>query len=253
MKKNVILICSLIISSLAYSQVGINTPNPQGTLHVDGAKDNPETGTPDPTQQSNDFTVTSNGDVGVGTTTPTNKLEVNSGTPNASGLKLTNLTSATPISGGATLGVDAAGNVVTVTGSAFTITSETIVAPATTTIPVGQTATLLNFTLPSAGTYLIIYNTRGQIQGEPSGLTSFLTTQAGTLIPNTEVLVTASGVNAVGNGRNGGTGTGTFIVTVTAPTTYSLRVKATGSAVVSGNVFNDTNGRTSVTFTKIAP
>ncbi|MGE8536733.1 hypothetical protein [Chryseobacterium sp. JV274] len=77
MGKKTILLCSLIISSLAYSQVGINTTNPQGTFHVDGAKDNPSTGAPSTAQQANDFTVTPAGTVGIGVTVPTNTLDVN--------------------------------------------------------------------------------------------------------------------------------------------------------------------------------
>jgi hypothetical protein len=82
MKKNLILLCLMIISALAYSQVGISTPNPQGVLHVDGAKDNPNTGSPNAAQQANDFIVTPSGNVGLGTTTPTVKLELNNGTTN---------------------------------------------------------------------------------------------------------------------------------------------------------------------------
>ncbi|WP_449401336.1 hypothetical protein [Chryseobacterium wanjuense] len=35
-----------VISSTFNAQVGINTSNPQATLHVDGAKDNPAAGAP---------------------------------------------------------------------------------------------------------------------------------------------------------------------------------------------------------------
>ncbi|WP_262483947.1 hypothetical protein [Chryseobacterium sp. Leaf405] len=34
---------SLLATGLAFSQVGINTSNPQGAFHVDAAKDNPAT------------------------------------------------------------------------------------------------------------------------------------------------------------------------------------------------------------------
>lgn len=61
---------------IAFSQVGINTPNPQGILHVDGAKDNPATGSPTDAQQANDFTVTSAGNVGIGNTTPLSNLHI---------------------------------------------------------------------------------------------------------------------------------------------------------------------------------
>ncbi len=62
----------MTVSSLAYAQVGIgiNTPNPQGVLHLDGAKDNPATGTSTADQQANDFVITSKGSMGVGTYAP---------------------------------------------------------------------------------------------------------------------------------------------------------------------------------------
>ncbi|KMQ66730.1 hypothetical protein ACM46_04270 [Chryseobacterium angstadtii] len=76
MKKKIILILSIILSGSVYSQVGINTPNPQGVLHVDAAKDNPSTGTPTTAQQLNDFVVTSSGNVGIGTNTPSEKIDI---------------------------------------------------------------------------------------------------------------------------------------------------------------------------------
>ena len=60
----------LSIPILALSQVGVNTNNPQGIFHVDGAKDNPDTGSSTPFQDANDFIITSDGSVGVGTTSP---------------------------------------------------------------------------------------------------------------------------------------------------------------------------------------
>jgi hypothetical protein len=68
--KKTILFLAFIASGIIYSQVGINTSNPRGIFHVDGLKDNPVTGAPTAPQGSNDFTVTSNGSVGIGTTTP---------------------------------------------------------------------------------------------------------------------------------------------------------------------------------------
>lgn len=56
----------------------------------------------------------SNGNVGIGTSTPSSAFELASGTANTSGLRFTNLTSATPVSTGQALGVDAGGNLVTV-------------------------------------------------------------------------------------------------------------------------------------------
>ncbi|ASW74154.1 hypothetical protein IQ37_03215 [Chryseobacterium piperi] len=70
MKKKFLTIGMLSISATAISQVGINTPNPQATFHIDGAKDNEITGIPTAKQQSNDFVVTSEGNTGIGTTKP---------------------------------------------------------------------------------------------------------------------------------------------------------------------------------------
>ncbi|SEM81763.1 hypothetical protein SAMN05421856_1071, partial [Chryseobacterium taichungense] len=55
-----------------------------------------------------------NNRVGIGTTSPSAKLEVNSGTANTSGLKFTNLNSSTAVGTGQALGVDSSGNVITV-------------------------------------------------------------------------------------------------------------------------------------------
>ncbi|WP_419869947.1 hypothetical protein [Chryseobacterium sp. CT-SW4] len=70
MKKNILILSAVLFSSFAFSQVGINTTNPQGVFNVDGAKDNPVTGIPTAAQQSNDFVVTSSGNIGIGTASP---------------------------------------------------------------------------------------------------------------------------------------------------------------------------------------
>ncbi|NDW08805.1 hypothetical protein [Dysgonomonas sp. 520] len=58
----------------ANAQVGINTENPQGALHIDPKKDtNGSTGTGD------DVIVTESGNVGIGTITPQTKLVVTDG------------------------------------------------------------------------------------------------------------------------------------------------------------------------------
>lgn len=72
---------SIMFNSFAcvYSQVGINTVNPQALFHIDGAKDNPSAGLPSPIQQANDFVVTSNGSIGIGTNLPASSaiLDIN--------------------------------------------------------------------------------------------------------------------------------------------------------------------------------
>lgn len=212
MKNKFLLLSSLCMGIIVSAQVGVNTSNPQTSFHVDGNRDNAVAGAPTVAQQANDFAVTSAGNVGIGTITPTAKVEINSGTANTSGLKLTNLTATTPLSSGATLGVDASGNVVTVPGSAFIPASGREVlsgggfreynpVPTSTPANVVFDYNLMSFTLPSAGTYLVTYAIRGEIQlsgaaaSDPEGfMTTFLSTlpSAGNVIPNTEVLVMSS-------------------------------------------------------------
>lgn len=81
MKKNFFITFILLTCYFnSFGQVGINTVNPQGVFNIDGAKDNPATGTPSLSQQDNDFVVTSTGSVGIGITLPNNsaKLDISS-------------------------------------------------------------------------------------------------------------------------------------------------------------------------------
>jgi len=93
MKKNIIISIGLLLSGFSYSQVGINTSNPQGIFNIDGGKDNPTTGSAHtPAQQLNDFTVLANGNTGIGTIVPDKKLHIVTGgtalSPNPTGFKL---------------------------------------------------------------------------------------------------------------------------------------------------------------------
>lgn len=93
MKKNIIISIGLLLSGFSYSQVGINTTNPQGIFNIDGGKDNPTTGSAhSDAQQLNDFTVTAAGNVGIGKIAPSTKLHITTGgtaaTPNPSGFRL---------------------------------------------------------------------------------------------------------------------------------------------------------------------
>ncbi|WP_131707620.1 hypothetical protein [Chryseobacterium angstadtii] len=58
-------------------QVGINTTNPRGTLHIDGGKNNSLTGAPTDVQSTDDFIVLPTGSVGIGTASPKGKLDLN--------------------------------------------------------------------------------------------------------------------------------------------------------------------------------
>ncbi|GAA5083817.1 hypothetical protein GCM10023210_02900 [Chryseobacterium ginsengisoli] len=80
MKKQLFSVISVMtFSMISFAQVGINTNNPQSTLHIDGSKDNPSSGVPTATQQLNDVAITSAGNLGVGTIAPTEKLDIATG------------------------------------------------------------------------------------------------------------------------------------------------------------------------------
>lgn len=83
MKRKLVYLSLLLTSNftLLNAQAGINTENPQGVFNIDGAKDNPTTGIPSVAQQANDVAVTVGGNMGIGTTAPTNKLHVNGSNP----------------------------------------------------------------------------------------------------------------------------------------------------------------------------
>ena len=55
---------------------GVNTKNPQGPFHVDAKKNNSATGTPVAGQETDDFMVDANGNVGMGILQPLNKLHL---------------------------------------------------------------------------------------------------------------------------------------------------------------------------------
>lgn len=203
--------------------------------------------------------IKSNGNVGIGTIDPTAKLEINAGTANTSGLKFTQLNASTPVSSGATLGVDAAGNVVTVPGSAFSATSATVTAgggsPTSVSFADGDDGTpkpIVNFTISDSGTYLINYNIRVQANGSvPAGgylVAQIIESPSGPQVPNSNILV-------VQGPNNGLTSSGSVTLTVTAPTNYVLRAScanlngSTGTIVVIDNA----QGASRVTYTKIAP
>lgn len=113
------------------------------------------------------ITILGNGNVGVGTATPNTRFEIASGTVNTSGVRLTNLTSASPIGTGQSIGVDETGNIITVanptpasintatvnstTGTDYNVTdlSATIVTGTSQsiTVPAGGKALFINFML----------------------------------------------------------------------------------------------------------
>ncbi|RDC56142.1 hypothetical protein DU508_11010 [Pedobacter chinensis] len=89
-----------MFTGVTYAQTGVGTRNPQGKLHIDGAKDNPVTGVPTASQVANDVIVTNDGFVGVGVLAPKVKLDIRSaGTQNAIGIGTTTMTASAAAAG----------------------------------------------------------------------------------------------------------------------------------------------------------
>lgn len=95
-RKTLILPVYFLINIL-HAQIGIGTNNPQGILHIDGAKDNPASGTLTPTQISNDVIINkTTGFIGAGVLNPQVQLDIRSaGSENSLGLGTTTMSAAT--------------------------------------------------------------------------------------------------------------------------------------------------------------
>lgn len=81
MEKKLFLVAFIPLSALFNAQVGINTENPQRLFHLDGKSStsttNPPIGLPSVAQQIDDVVITNEGRMGIGTISPSEKLEVN--------------------------------------------------------------------------------------------------------------------------------------------------------------------------------
>ncbi|MBL1219952.1 hypothetical protein JET18_03830 [Chryseobacterium sp. L7] len=123
------------------------------------------------------LTMLSNGNVGIGTAAPNTKFEVASGTANVSGIRLTNLTSASPIGTGQSIGVDATGNIITIANpSSPSINTATVNSTTGADYNVNDlgattvTGTSQAITIPAGGKALFINFMLGiDYVGSPSG------------------------------------------------------------------------------------
>lgn len=84
MKKKLLILLGIFSTGLLYAQVGINTVSPSGIFHVD-----PLNNTNGTTNTADDVVISMTGNVGIGTTTPSNKLSIVS-TGTNTGLHLPN-------------------------------------------------------------------------------------------------------------------------------------------------------------------
>ena len=178
-------------------------------------------------------------------------VEITSPAANSSGLKFTNLTSSTPTSGGATLGVNASGEVVTVNGSSFSPDFGTASPSSTININAGNSAELTRITINTTGTYLITYTMRVQasVAAANQYAVGFLSLNNSTAITGTEILGAFPGGGTVG--APGGNYSGSHVITITTiPTTIYFRGFASGGTM---GFLDDANGRTKISYVKITP
>jgi len=120
--------------------------------------------------------------------------------------------------------------------------------PVLTNLSTSIYTTVVSFTLPSAGNYLVIY--AGRISASSStallGGGTMALFQAGTVIENSKIMLEQSkgDINGIQT-----TGTGAVILSPTTSTAYTMAILGIGSTPVC---FNDTNGYNTVSFIQIA-
>lgn len=86
MKQFICIFLLMLYFNSISGQIGINTDMPLSLFHVDGAKDNLVS--PTAAQIENDVVITSGGNIGVGTLTPTVKMDIVANSPVGRALRI---------------------------------------------------------------------------------------------------------------------------------------------------------------------
>jgi hypothetical protein len=216
------LIIFLLISTGLFAQTGIGTSTPDASAKLDVSASNKGFLPPR-------VTLTSTTDVSTITSPATGLLVYNTG--NNVGL-----------SAGYYFWNGAVWATIATAGGSGSVAAEfgTEILSASVTIPSAVPVDILSFTLPSAGTWEIIYFLRAQ------GIAGFagecgLFDPSGVLVPNSEILAAF--------GEQASTGTGVIRITTTGSATYKLKAWASYSTF---GVYSELNGRTGVTWKKIS-
>lgn len=114
-------------------------------------------------------------------------------------------------------------------------------------------ATGISVTLPSAGTYRVDVQIRGEVQPGAIGAHFISVNQYnatdGTDIANSEIMAVLSNQNGV---LVTGTSSGFAYVTVAGGKTIEIYAKRNGTTFTSSQLLNDSNGRTKIAYVKLA-
>ena len=212
----------LLFSTSLYAQTGIGTTTPDASAKLDVSSSNKGFLPPR-------VTLTSTTDVSTITSPATGLLVYNTG--NNVGL-----------SAGYYFWNGALWATIATAGGSGSVAAEygTEILTTAVNIPSAVPVDIVSFTLPSAGTWEIIYFLRAQ------GIAGFagecgLFDPSGVLVPNSEILAAF--------GEQASTGTGVIRITTTGSATYKLKAWASYSTF---GVYSELNGRTGVTWKKIS-
>jgi hypothetical protein len=221
MKKILFILSILLIASFVEAQTGIGTTTPNASAKLDVSATNKGFLPPR-------VALTGVYDVSTIPTPATGLLVYCNGTGGlASGYYFFNGTAWATIATEGGSGSVAAEFGTQILGSSVAVNSAT---------PVD----VLSFTLPSAGTWEIIYFLRAQGAAGFAGEFG-LYDPSGTIVPNSEILAAF--------GEQASTGTGVVRVTTTGSVTYKLKAWASYGTY---GVYSEFNGRTGVTWKKIS-